>query len=695
VKTNELRIEHIISAVRAAAADDWVVNIPEKGNDKLSELAKSLNGLFSSMRARIENAERCIDHLVGTNMRMTLIDTAIAGIREADDRWRHSGDIHNLYRDILKNLMEVTAVDYGTIAIFDREGKVKDFMSYGFSEEETAHINSQPSGKGLLGGFYREDKVTRVNNISEDPRSCGLPDMGGGHPAMESLLGVPLKINGVMRGVVYLANRPGGRSFSENDEEIMKMLARELAAILERNELLEALHESNQILLRDIEERAKAQENLAKTGGRLQYLVDNTPAIIYTSVPSGDFKITFVSENLTRVLGYESHELLGENDFWFNHIHPDDVSRVFSALPYLFVDDQKVNQQQTYEYRFRHKNGSYTWVHDTLRLVRDTEGRPLEVIGSMTDITQRKQIEHALNEEKEQQKSLIQQLQEAHNQLLQSEKMASIGQLAAGVAHEINNPVGYVSSNLSSLQKYIEDLFKVLHAYEAAEQLMGATPDIRASLESIQSIKKQVDIEFLETDIVELIKESLGGVRRVREIVQDLKDFSHVDEVEWQVVDLHKGLDSTLNIANNEIKYKAIVIKEYGDILPVECLASQLNQVFMNFLVNAAQAIESRGIITVRTGMKDDWVWIEVSDNGKGIPQENLNRIFEPFFTTKPVGKGTGLGLSLSYGIIKKHGGHCDVHSEVGQGTSFKVWLPVSQGNNHGHNHTGQRENAA
>ncbi len=678
MKINELRIEQIISAVNTAAADDWSVSIPESDNDNLSALAKSLNKLFSGVRATIENAENCIEHLVVTNMRMALIDTAVAGIRKADDRWRNSGDIQGLYHDILKNLMDVTGVDYGTMAIFDNTGDVKHVMSWGFSEKETTFINRYPSVQNLLGGFYREGQVSRVNNISADPKG-NFPTW---YPVMESLLGIPIKVSNVMRGIICLGNKQGGKPFSENDEEIMGRLAREIATILERNQLVEAVHANNQLLQRDIDERKKAQENLAKTSGRLQYLIDNTPAIIYTSVPSGDFKITFVSENLTRVLGYELDELLNENDFWFNHIHPDDVAGVFSTLPYLFVEERQAYEQQAYEYRFRHKNGSYIWVHDTLRLVRNTEGGALEIIGSMTDITQRKQIEQALNAEKEQQKLLIQQLQEAQTQLLQSEKMASIGQLAAGVAHEINNPVGYVSSNLGSLQKYIEDLFTVLHAYEAVEQL--AEPD-KLVLENIQSIKKKVDIGFLETDITDLIKESLSGVRRVREIVQDLKDFSHVDEAEWQVVDLHKGLDSTLNIAHNEIKYKATVIKEYGDIPPMECLASQLNQVFMNLLVNAAQAIENQGIITLRTGMKDDWVWVEISDNGKGIPQENINRIFEPFFTTKPVGKGTGLGLSLSYGIIKKHGGRCEVHSEIGQGTSFKVWLPVSQGNSPAH----------
>jgi signal transduction histidine kinase len=175
------------------------------------------------------------------------------------------------------------------------------------------------------------------------------------------------------------------------------------------------------------------------------------------------------------------------------------------------------------------------------------------------------------------------------------------------------------------------------------------------------------------------MSESREGINRVKQIVQDLKDFSHVDKAEWQWADLHKGLDSTLNIVNNEIKYKADVVKDYGDIPLVECLYSQLNQVFMNLLVNSAHAIEERGKITLRTFTKDDWVCVEVADSGKGISAENLHRIFDPFFTTKPVGKGTGLGLSLAYGIVNKHNGRIEVASEVGKGTCFKIWLPVRQ----------------
>lgn len=267
-------------------------------------------------------------------------------------------------------------------------------------------------------------------------------------------------------------------------------------------------------------------------------------------------------------------------------------------------------------------------------------------------------------------------LAEAQDQLLQAEKMASIGQLAAGVAHEINNPVGYVASNLSSLGRYVNDLLSLLDACEQLDgSLSGEAPDLLA----LRALKEKVNLTYLREDLHDLLAESKEGLERVKKIVLDLKTFSHVDEAEWQVVDLHQGLESTLNIVWNELKYKADVVKEYGNLPEVECLPSQLNQVFMNLLVNAAHAIESHGTITLRTGQAGEQVWVEVSDTGKGIAPENLGRIFDPFFTTKPVGTGTGLGLSLSYGIVKKHHGHIEVDSTPGEGTTFRVWLPVRQ----------------
>ncbi|MET3131551.1 two-component system NtrC family sensor kinase [Oxalobacteraceae bacterium GrIS 1.11] len=403
---------------------------------------------------------------------------------------------------------------------------------------------------------------------------------------------------------------------------------------------------------------------------RLQYLVDNTPAIIYCTVPSGDFKMTFVSNNALNVLGYRPEDMVADPNFWFDHIHPDDAPNIFSSLALVFTEGQRA-----YEYRFRISDGSYLWMHDALRLIRDEQGAPLEVIGALTDITSRKTMEEALQAKGEEQQSLIVKLQEAHDQLLQSEKMASIGQLAAGIAHEINNPVGFVNSNMGSLQTYVTTLFGVIDAYEQSITALKGNPEVAIHMAKIRA---EADLAFLKDDVTDLVRESMDGLKRVKDIVQALKDFSHVGETEWQIADLHHGMDSTLNIVSNEIKYKATVDKQYGVLPQVKCLASQLNQVFMNLLVNASHAIKERGTITIRTGCANDWVWIEVGDSGCGIAPENLNRIFEPFFTTKPVGSGTGLGLSLSYGIVNKHGGKIEVVSEVGKGTRFTVRLPVN-----------------
>lgn len=274
----------------------------------------------------------------------------------------------------------------------------------------------------------------------------------------------------------------------------------------------------------------------------------------------------------------------------------------------------------------------------------------------------------ALSVKQLEQEQLIKKLEKANDQLLQSEKLAAIGQLAAGVAHEINNPIGYVFSNLQTLAGYVRDLLRIVDAVDGA-----------GSLDDLRQLKRSLEYDYIRSDIEALISESGDGIDRVKKIITSLKDFSHIEEDEFHPADLHRGLNTTLNVVNNELKYKADVVKEYGDLPEVECIASQVNQVVMNLLVNAAQAIEQFGRITLRTGHEGDWVWLEVEDTGKGIEPRLLNRIYEPFFTTKPVGKGTGLGLSLSYNIVQKHHGRIEVDSEPGRGTRFRVWLPRRQ----------------
>lgn len=275
---------------------------------------------------------------------------------------------------------------------------------------------------------------------------------------------------------------------------------------------------------------------------------------------------------------------------------------------------------------------------------------------------------HQLELEQAEMTALLSKVQEAQQQLLQSEKMAAIGQLAAGVAHEINNPIGFVNSNLGSLKTYTNNLLRLIEAYESG------TP------ETIARARQAADLEFLREDLPSLLAESQDGLDRVTRIVQDLKDFSRVDQAEHQRADLNAAMNSTLNVVRNELKYKADVVVELGDIPEIDCVPAQLNQVFMNLLLNAAQAIPERGKIFVRSGVERDHVWFEIEDTGCGMSAETRQRLFEPFFTTKPVGKGTGLGLSISYDIIvKRHNGRLDVHSEPGKGSRFRIWLPIVQ----------------
>ncbi|MEW6514662.1 MAG: hemerythrin domain-containing protein [Pseudomonadota bacterium] len=259
---------------------------------------------------------------------------------------------------------------------------------------------------------------------------------------------------------------------------------------------------------------------------------------------------------------------------------------------------------------------------------------------------------------------LEEQVAERTKELLQSEKMASIGQLAAGVAHEINNPIGFVNSNLGTLGRYVDQLMKLA-------ELGAATPQG-------QPLGQAIDLEYLRIDMGDLLRETHDGLDRVQKIVANLKDFSRVDQAEWQETDLLAGLESTINVASHELKYKADLVRELTPLPPVRCMPAQLNQVFLNLLVNSAQAIPDHGTITLRSGTEADHVWIEIADTGCGMDEATRRRIFEPFFTTKPVGTGTGLGMSLAWDIVKKHGGSIDVNSTVGQGTTIRIWLPIS-----------------
>ena len=439
-------------------------------------------------------------------------------------------------------------------------------------------------------------------------------------------------------------------------EEVLARVQTHLALRSMRRQL----ERQNTQLQQEVSVRLQAERALRLT----QFSVDHATFAVVWIAPDG--RISYANEAACGLLRYTRAEMLelAMADIEIG-VTPENWAHNWAYI--------KERRHYTNETRVRIKGGVVLPLEATVNYL-EFDGREY-AIAYVRDVSERRRAEQTLNESYQQLKDSNRKLEEMYQQLLQSEKLASIGQLAAGVAHEINNPIAFVHANLGTLQEYVSGLMLLIAMYERTEPLLEAHPDTLAQLDRL---RRQIKLAHVREDLKDLLAESQDGVQRVRRIVQDLKDFSRVGEVERQKFDLHAGMDSTLNIVKHELKQKAEVEKRYGELPAIEGVPAQINQVFLNLLVNAVQAIEGEeGRIVIRTAHEGDWVWVEVEDSGRGMPADIMTRIFEPFFTTKPVGMGTGLGLSLSYGIVTRHGGRIDVTSEVGKGSAFRVWLPV------------------
>ena len=250
--------------------------------------------------------------------------------------------------------------------------------------------------------------------------------------------------------------------------------------------------------------------------------------------------------------------------------------------------------------------------------------------------------------------------------------MAAVGQLAAGVAHEINNPIGFISSNLGSLSGYVGQLLNYIHG---CETLSAALPPPQRNALIKQAA--DMDLPFIRQDITELLQESRTGLERVKRIVNDLREYATAETAVWETTDLNAAMEKALKVAAGELQGKVDICRELTPIPPITCIPAQMGQVFVNLLRNASQAITDHGTITLRSGLNGETVWIEIADSGCGMDEDTQRRIFEPFFTTHTVGKGTGLGLTMAWDVIKRHNGSLDVKSLPGQGTTFHIELPI------------------
>lgn len=444
-------------------------------------------------------------------------------------------------------------------------------------------------------------------------------------------------------------------------------------------------------------EKALDQERRAEA--KYRGIFENAIEGIFQSTPAGRF--INCNPATAAILGYDSSQELIESITDIEqqlYVNPQRRRELYGLM-------QNRVDVKSFEVEFYRKDGSQMWVLLSTRPTFNDNGEILYVDGIIQDIGDRKRAEKAiqqLNEELEQRvfartqelvttnqelrlvseqlEGAFSELKSTQSRMLQQEKMASIGQLAAGVAHEINNPTGFIISNLNSLRKHTNKVINFTQIQAAALEKLLVNAAAQQIFDDVMEQKKSLKLDYILEDLDNLIQESLDGAERVKKIVQELKSFSRLDASDFKSEDINEGLESTIKIVWNELKYNAIVKKEFGEIPRTICNLGQLNQVFMNILVNAAQAIETQGEITIRTSRDTDYIYVTISDTGSGIPADKLNRIFEPFYTSKEVGKGTGLGLSIAYDIVKKHNGEIQVESEIGKGTTFTLLLPILAG---------------
>lgn len=441
---------------------------------------------------------------------------------------------------------------------------------------------------------------------------------------VSSILALPLFVDGAWQGFLGFLDLERERKWSKEDIRSLETAAEMVGVYLGRKRAAEALRLSEE---------------------RFRSLVENANDVIFSMKPDG--RLTYVSPKFTDATGYAVEDVLGQT--LFPMMHSEDQARARHWLDHGLESGERFSG---YEYRFRHQDGAWRWWVATASVLRDDDGRPQEIIGIAHDFTQMKEVLQDLARANRE-------LRETQSQLVQSEKMASLGSLVAGIAHEINTPVGAIGSMHDTLVRALRKLEVTLN--EEHPGIVDSSPSLQSALKLVQEANRVIE----------------SGTQRVTEIVRRLRSFARLDQAELKKADIHEGLEDTLALVHHELKHNIAVRREYGEIPPISCYPGRLNQVFLNLLNNARQAIHGKGEIGIRTFIRDGRVHIEVRDTGSGIAPEHLRKIFDPGFTTKGVGVGTGLGLSICYQIVRDHRGEILVESEPGKGATFTVVLPM------------------
>ncbi|MDA3972152.1 MAG: GAF domain-containing protein [Desulfobulbaceae bacterium] len=576
----------------------------------------------------------------------------------------HAQEVPSLLAEVCRIIVEIGKYRLAWFGRAENDGAktVRPLAQHGYEKGYLSTLritwdDAVPSGQGPTGIALRTARPSISRNILTDPafepwRAQALKR------GFQSSLALPVCPGGRIYGTlnVYAAEPD---AFDNDEVTLLAGLAEDVASAIST--------------LQKLGDYRHFQEELLESEERYKAVVDSLG--IGVTLLSPDMEVLALNKCMRQ---------------WFPDVKLDKrfkCHEVFNSPPSPTVCSY-CPVCKTLEDGHTHESFTDTPAGDEIRNyrivaspIKDRHGKVVAAIEMVEDVTEAKRneaLQEKLMAELEVKNRELEdanmELKASQSHLLQQEKMASIGQLAAGVAHEINNPLGFVASNLKSLAKYVDRLVAVIA--EQSEMLAALLP--AEEQEQLKKKHKKLKLNYITQDAADLTRESLEGTNRINKIVQGLKTFSRVDGADFKAADLNECLESTINIVWNELKYKAEIKKEYGLLPLTRCFPNQLNQVFMNLLVNAAHAIPDFGEIIVKSWQEGDEIFVAISDNGSGIREDIVNRIFEPFYTTKEVGKGTGLGLSIAYDIVtKKHNGEITVQSEVGKGTTFMVKIPV------------------
>ena len=556
----------------------------------------------------------------------------------------------------------------------DIEKHTRDYVRHSIEKIGSANVTlvtSQEWAQREIGDIH-DKAIMSVKKSIEENQTFGLA-------SLLFLMGmIALIVSLIAFGMARTITRPismMAKSFNEMATMGGQLKPMQMSVSGEMKQLMDAfnymianLHKvtaSRDELNMEIAIRKEAEEALRLSEERFSQVALHSGDWIWEVDEQGRY--TYSSLVVEHVLGYKVEEILKKTVF--DLLPSEDKDSNVQRIKTAFLTKTEV---PLFIRKGLHKNGHVVILESTATPVL-YQGSLIGFRGVTRDITQREFAQEEL-------KAAYQELKSTQAQLVQSEKMASIGQLAAGVAHEINNPLGFISNNMEILGQYIDYYLEIQRMVESQKKSIeaGDLQKAQAIAQEIDKFEKEIDLDHVNTDLGNLMQHTQRGLERIQKIVLDLRTFAREGNDVVDFIKIEDVIDGVLSIAYNEFKYKAELKKDYGDTPPLRCSAQKLGQVFINLLVNASQAIKEKGEVEIKTYVQGEYVCVDIRDSGEGISPENVKKIFDPFFTTKPVGQGTGLGLSVSHEIIKKHGGEIKVQSKVGEGTTFTVMLPLS-----------------